>query len=187
MQLPFKRARWQQDSEGFWLSLLIADRGLLPAIRRFVDTMKERPYLADIKEHRQRRSLDANAYCWELIGKLAGKLRIPPEQIYREAIREIGDNYEVVPIREDKAGRWREIWQAKGLGWLCEDLGKSKLPGYVNIASYYGSSVYDTAQMSRLIDYIIEECRQQDIETLPPDKLALLKCGWRDEQSNDTA
>lgn len=186
MQLPFKRARWQQDSEGFWLSLLIADRSLFPAVRRFVDTMKDRPYLADIKEHRKKRSLDANAYCWELIGKLSGKLRIPPEQVYREAIREIGDNYEVVPIREDKVGRWREIWQAKGLGWTCEDLGRSKLTGYINIASYYGSSVYDTAQMSRLIDYIIEECQLQEIETLPPDKLALLKDGWRDEVSKDT-
>ena len=186
MELTFRHARWQQDSEGFWISLLIADKGLFPAIRRFVDTMKDRPYIAAIKEFRKKRSLDANAYCWELIGKLAGKLRIPPEQIYREAIQEIGDNYVVTPIREDGAGRWREIWQGKGLGWICEDLGKSKLPGYVNIANYYGSSVYDSAQMSRLIDYIIEECKLQEIETLPPDKLALLKEGWRDEPREGT-
>lgn len=186
MELPFKRAKWQQDSEGLWFSLLISHRGRFPDVRRFVDTMRDRPYIAIIKEYRKKRSNDANAYCWELIGKLSGKLRVPPEKVYREAIREIGDNFVVLPIREDTAERWREIWQGKGLGWICEDLGKSKLPGYITIANYYGSSVYDTAQMSRLIDYIIEECKEQEIETLPPDELSLLKDGWRDTPRKNT-
>ena len=111
--------------------------------------------------------------------KLPNELELSQEMgVSRATLREA--------IREDRAGRWREIWQAKGLGWICEDLGKSKLPGYVNIASYYGSSVYDTAQMSRLIDYIIEECKEQEIETLPPDELSLLKDGWRDTPRKNT-
>ena len=35
----------------------------------------------EIKEYRQKRSLDSNAYCWVLLGKLQDKLHIPKEEI----------------------------------------------------------------------------------------------------------
>ena len=44
--------------------------------------------------------------------------------------------------------------------------------------SYYGSSEYDTAQMSRLIELIIAECREQGIETKTPAELAALMEEW---------
>ena len=62
---------------------------------------------------------------------------------------------------------------------MTDNLGPSKLPGYTNICAYYGSSTYDTVQMSRLIDLIVQECRQQDIETLTPLELARMKEEWR--------
>ena len=105
MTVVFKKARWQQDSEGLWLCLLARDRILFPRIRRFVETMRGRTYAAVLKEHRERRSLDANAYCWELIGKLSARLGIPPEDLYREAVRKVGDNTFIYPVREDAADR----------------------------------------------------------------------------------
>ena len=53
------------------------------------------------------------------------------------------------------------------------------MAGCRNLMAYHGSSTYDTAQMSRLIDSLVQDCRQLDIETLPPEKLALLKEAWR--------
>ena len=174
--LGFDRARWSQDGEGFWLSLRVERR---PALG-FVERMRsDRPYEAELRERRQKRSLDANAYAWVLIGKLSATLRLPKEQVYREAIREIGDNFEVVPMREGALERWTANWTSRGTGWMVETLGPSKFPGYVNTIIYYGSSVYDSRQMSLLIDCLIEECREQGIETLPPEKVALLKEGWK--------
>ena len=40
--------------------------------------------------------------------------------------------------------------------------------------TYYllrGSSTYDTEEMSRLIDGLVDECKDAGIETLPPDEL----------------
>ena len=37
---------------------------------------------------------------------------------------------------------------------------------------------YDTAQMSRLIDLIAQDCKSQGIETLTPDKLDAMKVKW---------
>ena len=85
--------------------------------------------MADIKEWRERRSLDANAYMWVLLGKLSAKLGLPPESIYREAIRDVGENYEVMPVRNDALERWKVIWESNGLGWVCEEIGPSKIEG----------------------------------------------------------
>ena len=46
------------------------------------------------------------------------------------------------------------------------------------IRAYYGSSRYNTRQMSRLIDSIVQDCKDLGIETLPPEKLAAMKEEW---------
>jgi len=63
---------------------------------------KDRMYDLEIREHRQKRSLDANAYAWVLIGKLAETMRIPPAEVYTRAIESIGGNYEVIPVRRTR-------------------------------------------------------------------------------------
>ena len=114
-----------------------------------------------------------------MIGKLSAKLHITPTEVYIEAIRAIGGNYYVTPIKNEAVLHYKRIWEAHGLGWICEEMGDSKLDGYTNVISYYGSSEYDTQQMSRLIDLIVMECKEQGIETMTPRELALLKEGWK--------
>ena len=178
MRAEFDRAKVILDGEDAFLCLAIPYRDA----RKFVSEMKPKKYVAEIKEHRKKRSLDANAYAWTLIGKLAAKLStdgvvITPDQVYREAIRDVGDNYEVIPIRDDALERWRQIWTAKGLGWVCEVIGKSKIDGYTNTRCFYGSSVYDAAQMSRLIAIIVDECKAAGVETMTPEELESLLRG----------
>ena len=139
---------------------------------------KDKLYDLEVKEHRKKRSLDANAYAWVLINKIADALRITPIEIYRQAIQNIGGNYEVIPIKAEAADHFKRVWEAKGLGWPCVDMGKSKIEGYRNLRAYYGSSTYDTRQMSQLIDNLVQDCKALDIETMTPDKLALLMEEW---------
>ena len=113
---------------------------------------------------------------WLLIGKLSEALGKPREEIYRHYIREIGVS-DVVCIKSEAAETMQEAWCKHGLGWLT-DAFPSKLPGCTNVILYYGSSTYDTAQMSRLIDLIVEDCKEQGIETATPAELALLKEEW---------
>lgn len=131
-----------------------------------------------LTKYAPKRSLDANAYFWVLVGKLADVLNTDKTKVYQHCIREIGNNYEIIPVRNDAKLKWIENWQSHGEGWLCEDLGEGKLPGYSNVICYFGSSTYDSQQMSRLIDTVVHECKEQGIETLPPDKLELMKSEW---------
>lgn len=163
--------------EGGWLMVKPEKEDLGKAMN-LVRNRKRMLYDLEVKEHRQKRSLDANAYAWVLIHKLADAMRITPVEVYREAIRNVGCNHEIIPIKEEAADHFKKVWEAKGLGWPCLDLGKSKIPGYRNLIAYYGSSTYDTQQMSQLIDNLVQDCKNLDIETLPPEKLSLLMEGW---------
>ena len=98
------------------------------------------------------------------------------EEIYRDAIKNIGV-YEVIPIKNEAVDRFIEAWKHNGIGWICETT-PSKLEGFTNIIAYYGSSTYNTNEMSRLIDLIVQECKQLDIETMTPQQLSLLKEEW---------
>lgn len=144
-----------------------------------VRKMKPKAYDLTVKEHRKKRSLDSNAYAWTLIGKLADAMRIPPTVVYINAIQSIGGNYEIIPIREEAVEKFKEVWTKQGLGWPCVDMGPSKIQGYRNLRAYYGSSTYDTRQMSMLIDALIQDCKALDIETLSDEKLSAMMEGWR--------
>lgn len=146
--------------------------------RRFVAGMKKKKYAAELKEYRQKRSLDANAMAWELINKIAAAVGLPPVQVYREAVKDIGGNYEVVPIRNDAVDKMREAWEGRGIGWQTDILGPSKVDGYTNMALYYGSSSYDTKQMSLLIDHLIQDAKAMDIDTRSPREIALTLDEW---------
>lgn len=137
----------------------------------------------EIKKQRKRRSLDANAYFWVLAGKLAAKLQISPTEVYRHYIPDIGGNYEAVTVAERGSAKLREMWSAHGKGWLTEAL-PAFTQGYVTVLLYYGSSTYDSAQMSRLIDMIVTDCKCNGIETLTPDKLDAMKERWDHAQGN---
>ena len=130
----------------------------------------------DLKKYRKKRSNDANAYAWVLLGELQNALNIPKEEIYRDLIRNIG-SYEIVPVKNEAVERFRQAWSKNGLGWITETM-KSKLEGFTNVVAYYGSSTYNTKEMSRLIELLIEECKQFGIETKPQAEIDSLLKEW---------
>lgn len=113
-----------------------------------------------------------------LLGKLAEVLNIPTKELYRELIRGIGGNFEILPLRKDAVETFCAAWEHNGIGWVTDRTGTSKLKGYENVIAYYGSSSYDGKQMANLINLLVEECKEQGIETLPPHKLAALQEDW---------
>lgn len=152
---------------------------VLGTLTKAVEGLKSgKDYVIEIKEDRKKRSLNANAYFWELCGKLASVLRIPAEDIYRSYITQIGDNFVTIPIKNEAKSTFRDNWKKKGTGWLCDELGPCNEPGYTYLRCFYGSSTYDSRQMSVLIDFVIQDCKDQGIETLTPDELFLMKARW---------
>lgn len=143
-----------------------ADKRLAEAFNNLPD----KPLVLTIKEYRPKRSLDANAYFWTLCDKVAEKLNTTKEEIYKEKIKECGV-FEIVPLRNDAVERYTAMWGKNGLGWFCEVLGASKLQGYTNVITYFGSSTYNSKEMSRITDSLLEDCKELGIQTITPAEL----------------
>lgn len=135
-------------------------------------------YDLTVKERREKRSLDANAYCWVLLGKLAEKTGIDRAEIYQSLVKDIGGNYDTVCVPDKAVESLVTGWGHNRLGWATDTF-KSKIEGCTNVILYYGSSTYDTKQMSRLINLIVQECKQQDIETATPEETARMTEEWK--------
>lgn len=118
-----------------------------------------------VKDHRNKRSLNANALCWELCSQI-GKAISPPiskEDVYRDAIKAVGE-YSHLIIDNDAYKAFDRVWRAKGTGWFTEVVDDMPFTEQVEIFAYNGSSTYDTMSMSKLIDYLIDEAQQMDLQ-----------------------
>lgn len=174
MTHEFDCAEVRRDERGAWLCLRVKNPRLA---RNEVGQMKHRIYDAEIKRHYERRSRRANSYFWTLCGKLAAAVGVPKTDVYRSYVKEIGDNSRTVPVENDQQREMiTKLWEAQGLGWVVEDEGKNLL------RCYYGSSTYDTRQMGRLIDLVVQDCRNQDIETAPPGDILRWVKNWKPEE-----
>ena len=145
--------------------------------KTLLDELNGKKISVKISEYREKRSKDANAYCWVLIGKLAEKLNLPKEEIYINAVKQVGGNYEVVCVLDAAVDKLCRSWRRNGIGWQTDTM-PSKIDGCTNVVLYYGSSTYDTASMSRLINIIVEDCKAVNIDTSTPDESASMLSLW---------
>ena len=124
----------------------------------------DKDYIIELKEYKHKRSLNANAYAWILIDKLAAYHGLTPEYVYKSACEDIGGNSFIISVSNSAADTLVRTWECKGIGWQAVKLGERE--GEAEYRLIYGSSVYDTAQMSRLINLLVSECVQVGIETM---------------------
>lgn len=156
---------------------------MLKDIQKFI-AMMDKPHTVTIKPQTRKRSLDANSYMWVLCDKISKALhdgKTTKEDVYRHAIREVGE-WEDKPIPTEDVEKHIKMWGMIGEGWFSEERRDSKLPGHKVVRDYYGSHIYDTVSMSRLIDYIVEQAKELGIETETPDEIARLKAAWGEKK-----
>lgn len=142
-----------------------------PAARRFVYGFKPGEY--EISKAKQKRSLNANAYAWQLMTKIADVMRISKEEVYLDMLKSYGQGG-AISVQEKFAENFKRTYK------YHESLGKSDLKGktFEHFRFWVGSSEYNTQEMSILIDGIVQEAKQLKIETLTPLELERLKNEW---------
>lgn len=131
----------------------------------------------ELRRTPKKRSQNANAYLWVLCDMIAEATDTDKETIYREIIKRVGV-FDYVLVKAHAAGRFQSNWADKGLGWFTQEIPYLKDRGVRQFIAYYGTSTYDTHQMARVIDEAVDEARQLDIETLPPEELVRIKEQW---------
>ena len=162
-----------RSRDGQWLITLSTPENL----SELYDSLTDKDISFEIKQARKHRSLDANAYAWVLIDKIAAALGIPKTDVYRNAIREMGGVSDTICVMDKAVDRLRDGWAKNGVGWQTDTM-PSKVAGCTNVILYYGSSTYDTAQMSRLIDLLVQDAESLGIPTLSEEQAQKMIGRW---------
>lgn len=133
----------------------------------------------ELKKWYKKRSLDANAYCWvlcELIAKELSKNGITTkEEIYKDAILQVG-TFEPFLVQEKTYENFKRIWEKQGLGFLVQEV--SRKDKCVKVHCYYGSSTYDSKEMSVLIEILIQLAQSLNLETKSKSEIDGLLESW---------
>ena len=125
----------------------------------------------DIKEHKEKRSLNANNYAWKLITEIGDVLRRSKEEIYLEMLKSYGQ-CEMISIVSSV--------DVKGYFKYYKLAGTSILNGkeFNHYKIYKGSSEYDTKEMSILLNGVVQEAKNLGIKTKDDIELERLLEEW---------
>lgn len=146
--------------------------------REVLGELKKGDVTVGIKRWHKKRSLDANAYAWVLMDKIAAAIDLPKADIYRRYIKDVGGASMTICVPQKNEEKICRDWDNQGIGWQTEVF-PSKIDGCSNIILYEGSSVFDSAQMRRLLELIQEDCRSLGIETDTPEEIEQRLERWK--------
>lgn len=166
--------RWSADCQGEWLNIRY------PAPKALLEGLEPgKEYDVDIVPHRKKRSNNANRMYWSIAGLLAQKLNIPVDEVYQHHIQDMSV-YNVVCYMDETEDAMRRMWCKGHDGRAFVVLGPTGTqPGWSFARAYFGSSDFDTAQMSRLIDNLLQDCKDQGVDVPPSDKIQALLKEWK--------
>lgn len=153
---------------------------------RAYEELKDKDKLSlEIKPYKAYRSLDANAYYWVLVSKLAKRLETSNAELHNIMLRRYGTieiiNNQIVRLlleeseETDKKVNQSEYYHFKPTAQVKEMADGKMYRTYVLIR---GSSTYNTEEMARLINGLISECKDagmSDAEIATPNEKRLLK------------
>ena len=118
---------------------------------------KDKKY--EIKEYKEKRSLNSNAYAWKLITELGNVLRKSKEEVYLQKLKDYGQS-EIVSMLSSIS--------PSGYFKYYEEFGKGTIRGkeFTHYKIFKGSSEFDSREMSIFIDGIVQDCKEVGIQTL---------------------
>lgn len=149
------------------------------------DELKDNPVEVDIKKAVKHRSMEANRYAWVLIDQIAARMHRKAPEVYRNAIREIGGVSTDSMMKTEAVPVFRQIWEKRGLGNQVEIIDTEEETGWSSVRIYYGSSTYDTHQMSQLLDSLIQDAEALGIPTITPKEEEKMLGKWAKKKERE--
>lgn len=146
-----------------------------------VDSINEKKLRIIAKPYRQKRSLTSNAYAWHLMQEIAEKTGVTKDDVYIECLKKYSRAFTHMIVHPEVIPRLAEDYR------VVVDLGEVLVNGKIGhqIQLYFGSSKFDTKEMSVFLDGIISECRDLGIDILPQSDIDKLNAEW-DAQRKET-
>lgn len=147
-----------------------------------LDSYKDKELELTVKPRSKKRSLTANRYMWALCREIGNALNISDREVYRNAIRNVGVYQDFGNLTPQNEATLKVAWGRQGIGWVTERLDYEPDGNNVILRCYYGSSDYNSKQMSKLIDDLKQDAEQLGINTMTDKEIALLIEQWDKEK-----
>lgn len=134
-----------------------------------INPLQEKDLSVDIKPFRKHRSKDANGLLWHCIGIIAQAFNADKWDIYLGALKDHGQFTYITALDEaveDIKKQWREV-EVIGdtvMDVLNTETGELEPRSAKQMLCYFGSSTYNTAEFSRLLNGVIEEMKELGLE-----------------------
>lgn len=143
------------------------------------DKTKDKPLMVDIKQYREGRSLNANAYFHVLCDKIAKALKISAIEAKNMMLCSYGQlDEDVKHIILDDEIEWKKVESLH-----LRPTTHTKVMDNGKLYRVYlvirGSHTYDTLEMSQLIDGTVEDAKVLGIETMTPAELERMVQAWK--------
>lgn len=113
----------------------------------------------EIKEYREKRSLNSNAYAWKLITEIGNVVRKSKEEVYLQMLKDYGQSEIVSMLSSISPVGYFKYYEKFGTGTINNK-------DFTHYKIYKGSSEFDSKEMSIFIDGIVQEAKQLNIQTL---------------------
>ncbi len=138
-------------------------------IKRLVELPNDKKY--ELKEYREKRSLNANNYYWQLVTELGNVLGMDKEWLHFLLLQKYGQSEMISVVAEIDMSDYLKYYT---------EAGESVLNGktFKHYKVYKGSSEMDSKEMSILIHGLVDECQTQGIETKTPEEIKSLLDRW---------
>lgn len=116
---------------------------------------QDREKLFEIKEHKEKRSLNANAMLWQCLGEISNALHIDKWEAYLQMLKRYG-KFTYICVRPNVVEAVKKQWRE------CEEIGEVDINGQkaIQMICYFGSSTYNTKEFSVLLDGVISEMKE---------------------------
>lgn len=173
MEFKANSIRLQYSESGKAEIILSTDMAKLDISKEKEVITKGKLLAVEIKQHRQKRSLDSNAYLWMLLQKMAEVLHTSKDELYLLMLERYGVFTHII-VKPNVVEMVKREWRT------VRELGEVTVNNKtgMQLQCFFGSSTYDTKQMSTLIEGVVSECHEIGIETLTPDEIANMNSQW---------
>lgn len=125
--------------------------------------IQDKDKLYEVKEYKKKRNNNQNSRYWKLINELSLKTKISVEELHFNMLKNYSQRYEIL-VPADKEIRGIEYFERKSK--IVKD-GKE----YIVYHVYTPSHELKTDEFAILLDGLIEECKNQGIDTRSPDEI----------------
>lgn len=132
---------------------------------------KDIVYDVKIDKHREKRSLNANAYLWKLVTEIGNMLNKSKEEVYLQMLIDYGQSEMVSILSEIDVKGYFKYYKLAGTSILNDK-------EFNHYKIYKGSSEYDTKEMSILLNGVVQEAKNLGIKTKDDIELERLIKEW---------